>query len=99
MKGEMRETWLVFTRDGAGHAIYTEAIDLGRIGRLSVRRATTIEFDNSIQYWRVKDRTGFTMFNSPSRQECLEWERWYLESQESMKHELPTGAGAVAAGA
>jgi hypothetical protein len=77
---------LTFTPDGLGHGLYTESIDLGLIGSLSVRRATLIEFDNAIQYWRVYDETGFPMFNSPSRQECLDWERRYLESQEDMKH-------------
>jgi len=95
----MSETTLVFTPDGIGHGIYTEAIPLGEIGPLTVKRATHIEFDNTIQYWRVKDRTGFALFNSPSRQECLDWERQYLESQENMKHELPSGAGATAVGA
>ena len=95
----MTEITITFTPDGTGRALYTEDIDLGRIGRLSVKRATTIEFHNETQYWRVKDRTGFAMFRSLSRQECLDWERKYLNSQEDMKHELPAGAGAVAAGA
>lgn len=95
----MNETAITFTPDGRGHAIYSEAIDLGRIGALRVARATLIEFDNETQYWRVMDRTGFPMFNSPSRQACLDWERRHLESQEDMKHELQHGARAVAAGA
>lgn len=95
----MSNTTITFTPDGLGHALYTETIDLGRIGPLTIKRATTIEFDNNTQYWRVKDPTGFALFNSPSRQECLTWERQYLESKEDRKHELSNGAGAVAAGA
>lgn len=90
---------IIFTPDGTGHALYSEAIDLGRIGRLTVQRATSIEFDSKAQYWRVRDPTGFSMFNSRFRQGCLDWERRYLESQEDMKHELPDGPGAIAAGA
>ena len=90
-------TTLTFTSDGLGHGLYTEAIDLGRIGRLAITRATTIEYDNHTQYWRVKDHTGYALFNSPSRQECLDWERVYLEQQEDRKHELPDGARSVAA--
>ena len=93
----MNKTTLVFTLDGLGHGLYTEAIDLGRIGRLSVQRATTIEFDDMTQYWHVKDPTGFAMLRSPSRQTCLDWERQYLESQEDIKHELQHGHRAVAA--
>jgi hypothetical protein len=79
---------IIFTPDGQGRGLHTEAIDLGLIGPLVIERATRIEFDNEAQYWRVHDNTGFAMFNSPSRQECLDWERQYLESQETMLHEL-----------
>ena len=91
---------ITFTPNGMGRGLYTEAIDLGRIGPLSVARATTIEFDNKTHYWRVRDPDGFAMFNSPSRQECLDWERRHLESEEDMKHErFSNSTGAAAAGA
>jgi hypothetical protein len=94
------ETAITFTPDGIGFALYSEAIPLGRIGRLTVGRATLVEFDNATQLWLVHDRTGFTLFSSPSRQECLEWERRYLEAQEDHKHaELQHGPCTVAAGA
>ena len=93
----MNEVAIIFTPDGTGHTLYTEAVPLGQIGRLSIQRATMIAFDNDAQYWRVYDPTGFPMFNSPSREECLEWERRYLESQEDLKHELPERVGPVAA--
>ena len=94
----MIEIAITFTPDGTGHALYTEAINLAGIGPLDIRRATTIEFDNVTQYWRVKDPTGFALFNSPSRQACLDWERQYLQVQEDLKHELQHGPGAVAPG-
>ena len=94
----MIEIAITFTPDGIGHALYTEAIYLTAIGPLAIQRATTIEFDNQAQYWRVKDRTGFALFNSPSRHECLDWEIQYLQQQEDRKHELSTGAGVAAAG-
>ena len=95
----MNSHCLTFTPDGTGHGLYTEAIDLDRIGILSIRRATRIEFDDRAQYWRVYPARGrAALFNSPSREECLAWERRYLESQEDLKHELPDRAGATAAG-
>ena len=94
----MNAVTLTFKPDGMGHGLYTEDIDLGRIGPLSIARATTIEFDNGAQYWRVRDPDGFAMFNSPSRQECLDWERQYFNSQEDTKHELQPSPGAVATG-
>lgn len=93
----MTEQAITFTPDGTGHALYTEAIDLAVIGVLAIQRATTIEFDNKTQYWRVKDPEGFAMFNSPSREKCLDWERQYLQLQEDRKHELQRRTGATAA--
>lgn len=90
---------VTFTPDGLGHALYSECIDLGQIGRLTIKRATTIEYHNQSQYWRVKDRTGFALFNSLSRQACLDWERQHLESKEDQKHELSNSTHTVAAGA
>ena len=84
----MAEHAITFTPDGTGHGLYTEALDLSCIGPLSIRRATRIEFDGQAQYWRVYLAYGrFALFNSPSREECLGWERRYLESQEEMKHD------------
>ena len=95
----MSEHAIIFTPDGQGRGLHTEAIDLGQIGPLVIERATRIEFDNKAQCWRVYDNAGFVMFNSPSRQKCLDWERQYLESQEEMKHELQRSADSATAGA
>ena len=95
----MSEHSIIFTPDGQGRGLHTEAIDLGQIGSLVIERATRIEFDNKAQCWRVYDNAGFAMFNSPSRRNCLDWERQYLESQEAMKHELQRSADSATAGA
>ena len=95
----MAEHAITFTPDGVGRGLYTDALDLTRIGTLSVRRATRIEFDGKAQYWRVYPARGRrALFNSPSREKCLGWERKYLESQEDMTHELPHRPGATAPG-
>ena len=73
---------IVFKPDGTGHGLYTEVIDLTSLGRLKVERATTITFDNRLQVWRVKDRTGFPLFTSPCRETCLDWERQYFNTRE-----------------
>jgi len=70
----MTSVEITFDPDGAGHCLYTESIDLTQVGRLDIHRATTIEFDNNSQVWRVKDMAGAVIFSSPSRAECLEWE-------------------------
>ena len=97
----MSDIALVFTPDGTGRGLYTEAIDLEAIGDLSIQRASEIEFDNSSGLWIVRipgDRR--VLYRHPSRQACLDWERQYLDQQEDMKHEsFQYGAGATAAGA
>jgi hypothetical protein len=66
---------LVLKSDGTGHALYDEKIDLNTLGPLHIERATHIEFDEESQYWRVRDRNGLNLFNAPSRQACLDWEK------------------------
>ena len=67
-------TQIIFNSDGTGSCLYTELIDLSSIGRLEIRRASTIEFNNQTQHWEVKDRRGTVLFFSRSRQTCLKWE-------------------------
>ena len=69
---------LTFGPDGIGHGLYTEAIDLLQFGVLYIERATTIEFDNEGQTWRVRDTSGKSLFAAESRQECLDWEQQHF---------------------
>ena len=69
---------LTFDRTGTGRCLYTEAIDLHRLGLLHIERATSIEFSNDLQRWRVRDLTGRPLFSAPTRQECLEWEQEHV---------------------
>ena len=77
---------LIVTPAGAVESLYTEAIDLWKLGDLSVRRATDIVFDNASQLWGVWANVGRALYRHPSREACLEWERDYLEQQETAKH-------------
>ena len=83
----MSDIALIFTPDGTGQGLYTEAIDLEAIGDLSIQRASEIEFDNDSGFWTVRipgDRR--VLYRHPSRQACLDWEREYLETQEDARH-------------
>ena len=76
------ETVLTFNPDGTAQGLYTEAIPLHALGRLRIRRATTIEFDDASQCWVVRDLVDGHLFHHPSRQQCLEWERDFINKQE-----------------
>ena len=58
---------------------YTEAIDLAQIGRLEVRRASTVEFNDNNQQWEVRDPSGLLLYSHPSRATCLAWEQEHLQ--------------------
>ena len=67
-------TTLTFTPDGCGRGLYTEVIELGSIGPLSITRATAIEFNASTQHWEVRDPAGALLYQHPSRATCVAWE-------------------------
>ncbi len=69
---------LTFTPTGTGSCLYTELIDLHALGRLEINRASTIEFNNTSQFWEVKDRRGTLLFFARSRTACLQWEHQNL---------------------
>lgn len=75
---------LTFEPDGRVHGLYTEVIPLHDLGRLSIQRATSIEFDNARQHWVVRDLSGVAIFHAPSRQQCLDWERAYFNQKEKV---------------
>lgn len=77
---------LIVTTAGGVECLYTEAFDLWKLGDLSVSRATDIAFDNASQLWVVRDNGGRELYRHCSRETCLEWERDYLEQQETAKH-------------
>ena len=77
---------VIVTPAGLCECLYTEAIDLAKLGDLSVRRATDIAFDDVSQLWVVKDTGGRELYRLCSREACLAWEREYLDQQETDKH-------------
>ena len=74
----MKQAIIRFDTEGIGHCLYTDMIPLQTIGRLHVQRLCTVEFKESSEHWEVRDRDGKVLFQSPSRQFCLEWEQKYF---------------------
>jgi hypothetical protein len=71
---------LRFTPGGLISCLYTEAIDLQQLGRLSVVRATDIRFNDTTQQWEAcHAETGAVLFSNSSRTECLRWEHDNLQ--------------------
>jgi hypothetical protein len=72
---------LTFSPDGSGHGLYTEVIELGLIGPLSIERATTIEFSGATQQWEVRDPGGTLIHQNRSRADCLAWEHRHFTAE------------------
>jgi hypothetical protein len=72
-------TNISFNPDGTALCLWTEAVPLHELGRLEIRRATNIEFNNPTQHWEVKDRKGRVRFIAKSRSTCLGWEQQNLQ--------------------
>ena len=77
---------LIVTIAGVVECLYTEAVDLSLLGKLSIARATDIAFDDAAQQWKVRDMAGRELFGNGSRQTCLDWERTHLQNCEDAKH-------------
>ena len=78
----MRDTLstLVVGADGIVTGLWTEAIDLSALGTLSMRRASTVEFNEARQLWTVEVPGTGEIFADVSRERCLDYEReWFAE--------------------
>ena len=65
---------LTIDHQGTVTGLYTELIELSRLGRLEITRATSIEFNPATQQWDVTDAGGAILFSDASRSRCLAWE-------------------------
>ena len=77
---------LIVTTAGVCECLYTEAIDLWKLGDLTVKRATDIIYDNDSQLWEVWAGAGRALYRHCSREACLEWERTHLQETYDKKH-------------
>jgi len=76
----MTKAIITFTADGSGHCLYSEAINLQALGKLTCRRASGIDFDAATQKWQVRIvGSQEVVFAAASRQACLDWEQANLQ--------------------
>ena len=77
IRTDCNQAVILFDPAGTARCLYSELLDLRRLGRLHLRRATRIEFNEDTQLWDVLPANGATtaLFSAPTRSECLAWEQ------------------------
>jgi len=77
----MKPHIITIAPDGTVRCLWTDAIPLQALGRLTLQRASTIEFDSTAQRWEVRltSNPGAVVFSHTSRETCLDWERGALQ--------------------
>lgn len=61
--------------DGTMECLHTEALPLHEFGAMTIRRASTVEFNESTQLWEVRwPGSDAVVFSHTSRAECIRWE-------------------------
>jgi hypothetical protein len=67
---------MIFDEEGMIHSLYHECIPLNLLGKITVERASHIEFDSQVQLWQVLTPNKNTvLYENDSRDNCLLWER------------------------
>jgi hypothetical protein len=74
---------LTITDQGDIVTLYDDALHKLNLGRLTMQRASHVEFNPLLQEWEVSlaDHTGEVVFRHPSRVTCLAWERNYFNER------------------
>jgi len=68
--------------DGSIECLHTDALPLGDIGSLTVRRASSVDFNESTQLWEVRwPGSDAIAFSNPSRSVCIGWEVETINAQ------------------
>lgn len=64
-----------FDSAGNAKALWTDALPLSALGKLSVTRASSVEFNADDQLWEVTLNGDIhPSFRHPSREVCIAWE-------------------------
>jgi len=71
---------LTITTEGDIVTLYDDRLHKLNLGRMSMRRASHVEFNAASQEWEVSlpDHAGQVLFTHPDRATCLAWEREYF---------------------
>jgi hypothetical protein len=68
--------------DGMITCLHSDAVPLNELGRVSMKRASTVEFNPASQKWEVvMEGESRVRFRHASRGTCLEWERTFVDKR------------------
>ena len=71
----MTDIVLDIDTEGDVHCLYTDEIDLFKIGVVTdVRKASNVEFNEEDQCWEVLSLDGKVLYTNSSREAAIEWE-------------------------
>lgn len=60
--------------DAVTRNVYVDEVPPSEIGKASIQRASTVEFNDDVGMWEVKFPGEGVSFRSKSRRVCLGWE-------------------------
>jgi hypothetical protein len=74
---------IYFNPDGSFACLYSEELPLAKLGKLSIKRFTTVEpvEDSPVPMWQVRTNNGEMLYENPSRINCLAWEEEYFRKE------------------
>jgi len=75
----MKTIQLELTAQGGIQMLHDDAVDLSEFGKIEVKRASHVEFNNATGYWYVQSAKTGKMLKEDctSRAAALEWEKEY----------------------
>lgn len=72
---------LFITPDGVVNAVYHDALRQLLPGKLQVKRASHVEFNEAFQRWEARRPNGSVMCMDSSREACLKLEKLMVEAE------------------
>lgn len=80
---------IIITKDGGIKMLHHDVADLESFGKVNIKRASHVEYDNEKQKWFVQSaKTLKILHYAESREQALAWERDYYSPQGEGWNEL-----------
>lgn len=67
---------ILITKSGGIQMLHDDTAELEKLGKVEVKRASHVEYDNDLQQWYVQSaKTLIVLGYFNSREEALQWEK------------------------